>query len=196
MIVLKSGDSGNTAKIDKDNRLLVNAKSFFAEEIGSQNGRSFIWHSECHLAAAANGGLLAFVSTDQTDLVAVTRLYFDAHSLTNDIIIYQIKNPALVGGTDISLTGITNKHFGEGRTMTGALVTSDASADLTYTGGTNYHSFVISSKEKVHRDMRGTNILDNGDVLLWGWATLDGGNAVDGEKIAISANVYLIPTEE
>jgi hypothetical protein len=44
--------------------------------------------------------------------------------------------------------------------------------------------------------MRGTNILNNGDTILWGWATLDGGNAVDGEKIAISANLYIIPTEE
>ncbi|MEE8382220.1 MAG: hypothetical protein V3R78_10160 [Thermodesulfobacteriota bacterium] len=195
MIVLKSGLNGNVARVDDDNRLHTNSKSFFAEEVASQNGRAFIWHSECHLAAATSGGLLAFTSTDQTDITAISRIYIDAHSLTDDIIVYQVKNPTLIGGTDIGANGIVNKNFTQGRTMAGNLVTSDGSADLTYTGGTNYHSFIISSKEKVIRDMRGTNILGNGDVILWGWATLDGGNAVDGEKIALSVNTYLIPTE-
>jgi hypothetical protein len=196
MIVIKSGENGNTARVDDDNRLMTNTKSFFAEEIASQNGRAFIWHSECHLAAATTGGLMAYTSSDQTDLTVITRLYFDALALTDDIIIYQVKNPTLVGGTDISSTGIVNKNFNSGRSIQGTLKTSDGSANLTYTGGTNFHSFVISSGENIQRDMRGTNILNNGDTILWGWATLDGGNAVDGEKIAISANLYIIPTEE
>lgn len=195
-INIKSGSNGNVATVDDDNRLMTNAKSFFAEEVASQNGRAFIWHGECHLAAATDGALMAFTSSDQTDFTAVTRIYVDAHTLTDDIIIYQVKNPTLVGGTDISSTGIVNKNFSEGRTMAGTLKMSDGSADLTYTGGTNYHSFVISSKDNITRDMRGTNILGNGDVILWGWATLDGGNAIDGEKIALSINTYLIPTEQ
>ena len=174
---IKSGDSGKIATVDRDNRLLTSSKSFFAEEIGSQNGRSFIWHSECHLSAATSGGLLAFTSSDQSDLVAVTRIYVDAHLLTDDIIIYQVRNPIISGGTDISATGIINKNYGAGRSLVGTLKTSDGSADLTYINGSNYHSFVISSKEKIARDMRGTNILSNGDTILWGWATLDGGNA-------------------
>ena len=196
MIVIKSGKDGNVATVDDDNRLLTNTKSFFAEEIGSQNGRAFIWHAECHLAAATSGGLLAFTSSNQTDLSVITRLYFDAQVLSDNIIIYQVKNPTLVGGTDISSTGIINKNFGSGRSMQGTLKVSDGSADLTYTGGSSFHAFSLSSLESKDRDMRGTNILNNGNTILWGWKTADGGNAVDGEIISISANVYIIPTEE
>lgn len=195
-IVLKSGKDGNVAIVDDDNRLLTNTKSFFAEEIGSQNGRAFIWHGRCHLAAATSGGLMAFTSSDQTDLTVITRLYFDAHALSDNIIITQVKNPTLAGGTDISTTGIVNKNFASGRSMQGTLKISDSSADLTYTGGSEFHTFPLATLERESRDMRGTNIINNGNTILWGWETVDGGNAVDGEIISISANVYIIPTEE
>jgi len=196
MDIIKSGDSGYTAKVDSNSRLFVDSKSSFAEEVASYRGNSYIWHAQCHLAAATSGGLMAFTSTDQNYAYAITRLYFDAHSLSDDIIIHQVKNPVLVGGTDISTTGMINKNYDSGKTQLGTLKISDGSADLTYTGGTDYHAFVIQSKQGIQRNMNGTNILNNNDVICWGWETLDGANAVDGEIISLSINGYRIPVEE
>jgi len=193
---IKSGDSGYIAKVDANHRLFVDSKSFFSEEVAAQLGNAYIWHGVCHLAASTTGALMAFTSTDSEYAYAITRIYIDAQSLSDDIIIYQVKNPTLSGGTDVSTTGIVNKNYSSGRTQLGTLKISDGSADLTYTGGTDYHAFVLQSKASTQRNMLGTNILANGDVICWGWATLDGGNAVDGEKIAFSVNGYRIPVEE
>jgi len=193
---IKSGDSGNVAKVDSNNRLFVDSKSFFSEEVAAQRGNAYIWHGECHLKAGTSGALMGFTSSDPDYAYAITRIYIDAQTLTDDIIIYQVKDPTLASGTDISTTGIINKNFSSGNIQLGTLKISDGSADLTYTGGTNYHSFVIQSKGSTQRNMLGTNVLANGDVICWGWATLDGGNAVDGEKISLSVNGYRIPVEE
>jgi len=194
--IIKSGDSGNTAKVDSNSRLFVDSKSSFAEEVAAYRGNAYIWHAQCHLAAATSGGLMAFTSSDQNFAYAITRIYIDAHSLSDDIIVHQVKKPTLVSGTDISTTGIVNKDFSSGSTQQGTLKISDGSADLTYTGGTDYHAFVVQSKQSVHRSMNGTNIISNGDTILWGWETLDGANAVDGEIISLSINGYRIPVEE
>jgi hypothetical protein len=194
--IIKSGDSGYTAKVDSNNRLFVDSKSFFSEEIAAQLGNAYIWHAECHLAATATGAFMGFTSNDQNYDYAITRIYIDAQTLSNDIIIYQIKNPTLVGGSDITTTGIINKNYKSGKIQLGTLLVSNGVADLTYTDGINYHAFVISNKVSTQRNMLGTIIISNGDTICWGWATLDGGVAVDGEKIAFSVNGYRIPIEE
>jgi len=193
---IKSGDSGYIAKVDSNNRLFVDSKSFYSEEIAAQLGNAYIWHGVCHLAATTTGGFMAFTSSDSDYAYAITRIYIDAQTLSDDIIIYQVKDPTISGGTDISTTGIVNKNFESGKTQQGTLIISDGSADMTYTGGTNYHAFVIQSKVSTQRNMLGTNIISNGDTICWGWATLDGGSAVNGEKIAFSVNGYRIPVEE
>jgi len=194
--VIKSGNSGYVAKVDSNNRLFVDSKSFFSEEVAAQLGNAYIWHGECHLKAAASGALMGFTSSDQEYAYAITRIYIDAHSLSDDIIIYQVKKPTLSGGTDISSTGIINKNFASGKSQLGTLLISDGSADLTYTGGANYHSFVVQSLQSTQRNMQGTNIIANNNTICWGWATVDGGSAIDGEKIALSVNGYRIPVEE
>jgi len=196
METIKSGDSGYVAKVDSNKRLFVDSKSSFAEEVAAYRGNAYIWHAQCHLAAATSGGLMAFTSTDPNFAYAITRLYFDAHSLSDDIIIHQVKDPTLSGGTDISSTGKINKNFSSGKTQLGTLVISDGSADLTYTGGTDYHAFVLQNKQCIQRSMNGTNVISNNDVICWGWETLDGANAVDGEIISLSINGYRIPVEE
>lgn len=193
---IKSGDSGYIAKVDSNNRLYVDSKSFFGEEVGAKEGDAYIWHGQCHLAAATSGGLMSFTSADQTFAYAITRIYIDCHTLSDDIIIHQVKNPTLTGGTDISTTGIINKNFQSGKTQQGTLKISDGSANLTYSGGTDYHAFVVQTLKSYQRNMQGTNILKNGDSILLGWETVDGANAVDGEIISISINGYRIPVTE
>ena len=45
------------AQVTKQNRLAVDSKSRPSEEVEAQDAKSFILHGECHLAAAASGGL-------------------------------------------------------------------------------------------------------------------------------------------
>jgi len=188
--------NGYKAKVDDNKRLYVDSKSSFAEEVAAQQGNAFVFSGQCHLKAGASGGFLAITNDDGDKLIAVSRIYIDAHSLSDDLIVYQVKNPVPAGGTDISSTGITNKNFASARVLTATLVISDGSADMTYTGGTIYHAFPVKSLTSYQRDMKGTNILDRDDVLVFGWATVDGGPAVDGEIVSFSVNCYTLPVTE
>lgn len=192
--VIKSGDSGYKAKVNSDNRILVHSESLFSEEVKAHGGSAFIFHAECHTAAAASGGLMYFTNNDVDRHFHVSRIYFDAHSLSQSIIIKQIKNPAtLVGGSNITTNtsyGVINKNFLRSDQAQATLVVSDAAADMTYSGGKAYHSFPIKTMSSVQRDMKGTNVITSTKTILWGWETLDGSNAVDGEKISLSVNGY------
>lgn len=189
--VIKSGSSGNILIINNEGQLLGRVRSASSEEHRSDGGQSFILSAECHLSASINGGLMAFKNTDPSDHVHITRLYFDSLTANDDIIIYQVKNPTISNGTNVSTTNIINKNFENNRTLSGVLTVSDASSDLTYTGGSKYHSFVLEAKKSRMRDMMGTNVLGNNNMVLFGWATLDGANAVDGDKISISLNCFV-----
>ena len=59
-----------------------------------------------------------------------------------------------------------------------------------------YHAFPVASLTPLQRDMKGTNILGQDDIFLFGWSTVDGGNAVNGEVVSFSVNLYEVPTEE
>jgi len=199
---IKDGSSGNIAKVDSAGRLWTNAKSNAAEEVASHNGNAYIFHGECHLAAATSGGLMYYKHTSQDKHLHITRLYFDAQTLSNDILIYQVKNPTTVSnGKDVSSTGIINKNFSSGQAINGTLKISEGSDDITYTGGTNYHAFVLSSKQSTQRNMLGTNVLKNNDEILWGWTTLGGGTSGNGvaatntDIISLSMNFYIRPVE-
>ncbi len=188
--------SGLLAKVESGNRLKVASKMFFAEEIAAQNDRAFIFHGRCHLKAGTNGGFLAIKNIDTDNKIAITRIYIDSHSLTDDLIIEQIKNPVISGGNDISSTGIVNKNYTSSRGMQAQLIISDSSSDMTFTGGSPYHAFPVQSLKQYQRDMKGTNLLGQNDIFLFGWETVDGGNAVDGEIVSFSVNVYQIPVLE
>lgn len=189
--VLKSGRSGYTATVNSNERLLTSSEGHDVEGVRAHTGDAFVMYGMCHLAAATSGGFLYFTNTDSTHHIHITRILIDAHSLSDNIIIHQVKNPDTVtGGTDVSTTNLVNKNFGSGTTTDGTLVMSDGSSDMTYTGGTRYHSLPIGSLQSKPRDMRGTNIVTNAKTILWGWETVDGGNAVDGEIISFSVNYY------
>ncbi len=195
-LIIEDGTGhGYQVGVTKENQMLVQAEQVFSEEKKAQQGDSYILHGVCHLSASTNGGLLYFTNTSSDSNVAITRIYFDAHSLYDDIIITQIKNPAtVVNGTDITATGIVNKNYTSGNELEGTLVISDGSSDMTFTDGSQYHSFVLQSLSGIQRDMRGTNILGLNDTIVFGWATVDGANAVDAEEIALSVNLYEFST--
>jgi hypothetical protein len=188
--------SGLLAKVEAGNRLKVASKTSFAEEIAAQNDRAFIFHGRCHLSANSSGGFMAIKNTSADVKIAISRIYIDAHSLTDDIIVEQVKNPTISGGTNISSTGIINKNYASSRAMTATLTISDVSSDMTFTGGSPYHAFPVQSLQQYGRDMKGTNLLGQNDILVFGWETVDGENAVDGEIISFSVNVYEIPVVE
>jgi hypothetical protein len=139
---------------------------------------------------------MAIKNTSADVKIAISRIYIDSHSLSDNLIVEQIKNPIISGGTNISSTGIINKNYASSREMTSILTVSDGSADLTFTGGKVYHAFPVQSLQQYGRDMKGTNLLGQNDMLVFGWETVDGGNAVDGEIVAFSVNVYEIPVVE
>lgn len=195
-IIRDGTGSGLMAKVEEGNRLKVASKTSFAEEIAAQNDRAFIFHARCHLKAGTNGGFFAIKNTSPDQKIAISRIYIDAHSLTDDIIVEQIQNPTTSGGTDISSTGIVNKNYTSARQMSAQLIISDGSADMTFTGGSPYHAFPVQSLKQYSRDMKGTNLLGQNDIFLFGWETVDGGNAVDGEVISFSVNCYEVPVVE
>ena len=188
--------SGLLAKVETGNRLKVASKTSFAEEISAQNDRAFIFHGRCHLSANSSGAFMAIKNTSADVKIAISRIYIDAHNLTDSLIVEQVKNPTIFGGTNISATGIINKNYASNRAMTATLTVSDSSADMTFTGGSPYHAFPVESLKQYPRDMKGTNLLGQNDMLLFGWETVDGGNAVDGEIVSFSVNVYEIPVVE
>jgi hypothetical protein len=188
--------SGLLAKVEAGNRLKVASKTSFAEEIAAQNDRAFIFHGRCHLSANSSGAFMAIKNTSADVKIAITRIYIDSHSLSDNLIVEQIKNPTITGGTDISSTGIINKNFASSREMTALLTISDINSDMTFTGGNPYHAFSVESLKQYPRDMKGTNLLGQNDTLVFGWETVDGGNAIDGEVVSFSVNVYELPVVE
>ena len=184
------------AGVDNFGHLLGTSVGLEAEGFYALSGQAFIIHAECHLSASAAGGFLS-IKIDESDRVfVITRIFADAHTLTTPLAILQVKEPATTtGGTGISTStsvGITNKNYTKGTVLSATITQSDGSSDLTYTGGQTYHSFPLASGETQSRDMKSTNILGKNDTILFGWKTLSGGNATNGEIVSISVNGYLV----
>lgn len=192
-MIIDGRGRGNIAHVDNSNRLLVLSTSLFAEEHHARMGHSFIAHGECHTAAAATGGLLAITNNSSVFDVIITRIYIDPFTITpTDLIVTQVKNPTISSGTDITTTGIINKNYSSNIPFDGTLTVSDASADLTLSGGTQYHAFPIGTMvSPTARDMKGTNIVTQDQTIAWGFKTVGGGDATDGEIISISVNFYI-----
>ena len=187
--VIKDGTgTNNLAKVDSNNRLTTLAVTVEAEQNAAHVGRAFILHARTHTSVASSGGLLYFKNTSDDREFHVTRIYIDAHALSASLIITQFINPTAVSGTDVSSTGIVQKNFSSTVSADGQLIISDASADLTFTGGTEYHAFNIDSKDSRVRDMRLSNVIGPGDTFGLGFETYTG-NAVDAEIISFSINL-------
>ncbi len=186
------------AEVNEAFRLLVESQSRPTVEVLSESGDSYAIHAECHTAATAAGGLLA-ITNDSNDFdVFIERIYFDGQVITpTDLLVLQVKEPATItGGTDItgSLTvGVTQKNYGSGKNLSSVLTVlqSDGASDITYTGGQQYHAFGIKTMESKLRDMRGTNIITAGKSILWGYKTVGGGAATDGEKVSLTVNITI-----
>jgi hypothetical protein len=190
MILDDGTGSGNKAKVDDDKRLLVYAKTEPVEAVASEEGNSFIIHAECHTAASAGGGLL-YVMNNETDYdLDITRIFIDGHTITpTDLICMQIFDATISNGTDVSSTAIINKNRGSANSFNLTVKISDGSSDMTYTGGTKYHSYPIKTMVSNFRDMAGTNIIPRNKSILFAFKRVSGGNATDGEIISISMNI-------
>jgi len=190
-MVLEDGTgTNNAAKVNESNQLEVVSESLVSENAAAQRGESFIIHFECHLAAANSGALMSITNNDQNYDLEVTRIYIDPHTLTpSDLIITQVFDPTLVNGTDISSSAVVQKNRSDNSQFNLTVKASDSSSDLTYTGGTQYHSFPADSRKSSQRNMNGTNILSKNKTIMWGYKTEGGGVATDGEVISLSVNI-------
>lgn len=182
--------NSDLAKVDNNNRLHTLANVIGSELAASKVGLSFIAHGRCHLAAAASGAFCAIQNTSTTHDLYITRIYLDGHTLTDDIVITQSKNPTVSSG---SVVTIVNKDFGEAKLAEATFTISNSSADLTLTGGTDYHAFVIRTLSSEMRDMRASNLLKQDDIIGWKWETIDAGSAVNAEIISFSINMFFSP---
>jgi hypothetical protein len=179
-----------SGRINKSGQLYVYSESIPSEGAQSERGNSFILHGECHLSANSSGGLMTFTNLEQEYDVEITRIYIDPHTITNtDLIITQVFDAVVSNGADISSTGIVQKNRGSGNVLKASLVISDASSDLTYTGGTQYHAFPVKSMTGLQRNMNSTNILSTNKSITWGFKTVSGSDAVDGQIVSFSVNV-------
>jgi len=189
-IKIKDGTgTGNRAKVNEKGQLSVISESLTSEGAQAQAGNAFILHAECHTAAAASGGLLQ-ITNDNGEDIEITRIYIDAYTITpTDLIITQVYDATGTAGTDISSTGIIQKNRGSAEMLAATLVVSDGSSDLTYTGGTQYHAFPVKTMTSQQRSMSGTNIIPKGKSILFGFKTVSGGNATNGEIISLTINL-------
>jgi len=178
---------GRLAAVTPDNALRV--ESTTGEERAVFDGHAFTLSAECHLAAAVSGGLMVFTNTSKIFDVFITRIFFDAHVLTTNIFVKEVFDAVISNGTDISITGIINKHRGSGFTVDGDLIISDGASDMTFTGGVQIASFPLLTLTSSLRDTRAIRLPNNTSLLL-GWEAVSG-SATDGEIISISANGFV-----
>ena len=181
---------GFSAKVDDNNRLHVRSTILESEAAAAANGDAFILHAQCHVAAAATGAFMYFKNTSSTHNVILTRMFFDAQTLSDDLIITQQFDPTPTSGS--SATAV-NKNRGSGNSLTGTFTISDGSADLTLASGTDYHAFILQTLQREQRFMRSTNILTPNTAWGIGWATLDAGAGVNAEIVGLSINLYREP---
>jgi len=189
---IEDPENGNVAAVDKNGHLQADAVTSVAEEGKATEGKAFIVHGECHTANASSGGFISIKNTSSTEDIYMTQIYIDAHSLTNPVIVTQWKNPTVSSGTDVSSTAMVNKNFGSVNTVDVEIKQSDASSDMTLSGGERFYSFALSSLENKQRNMQGTNVITPGKTWALGWK-MESGNAVDGEVVSFSINIYTRP---
>jgi len=190
-----SGGPGYGAKVDSKNNLWTRAVSIPAEEDHAVDGDSYIAHGECHTAAATGGGLMSLKNNYPNKEVVITRIYIDSHTITpTDLVMVQVFEPATTtSGTDITSTGIVQKHLGKQNAAKDnlTLTISDGSANLTYTGGTKYHAPPLPTMTSQTREMKGTNVITPNKTILWGFKRAGGGSATDAEIVSLSVNFIL-----
>jgi hypothetical protein len=191
MNTIKDGTgSGNLAKVDDKNRLYTYSVTEPTEQVEAENGLSFIIHKECHTAASTGGGLLYIKNNDSDYDMVITRIFIDSHTITSeDLICVQVFDATISNGTDISTTALINKNRGSSKTFDLTVKCSDSSSDITYTGGTQYHSYPIKTMTQYFRDMAGTIVIPAGKSILFGFKRVGGGSATDGQIISFSVNI-------
>jgi hypothetical protein len=189
--ILKDGEgSGRSAGVTSSGKLKTYSTTEPVEQSLAEDGLSFIIHAECHTAASTGGGLLHITNNDNDYDMIITRIFIDGHTITpTDLICMQIFDANISAGTDVTSTAIVNKNRGNTGLFDLTVKVSDGSSDITYTGGTKYHSFPIKTMTSNFRDMAGTNIIPAGKSVLWAFKRVGGGSATDGEIISFSVNV-------
>lgn len=191
MDIIEDGKgSGYKAEVNSANQLAVKSESIPSEGFQATNGNSFIIHGECQTAATASGGLMTITNNDTANDMTITRIYVDPHTITpTDLIITQTFDAVISNGTDISSTAIVQKNRGLANTFDLSVVVSDASSDMTFTSGTQYHAFPIKTMTGQQRNMNETNVIPAGKSITFGYKTISGGLATDGEVVSFSVNI-------
>lgn len=185
-----TGNGGYKVRVNKYSQLSVISEEVPSEGAQSSLGNSFIVHAECHTSAASSGGFLYIKNNEPNIYVEITKIYIDPHTITpTNLIITQWFDPTPVGGTDLSSSAVIQKNRGSGSTLNLSVLASTSSGDVTFTGGTRYYSFPVRSMISTERNMNSTNQLVVNKAIGWGWKTVSGANAVDGEIISFSVNL-------
>lgn len=189
-IILNDGTgTGNKAKV-KNNRVLVDSRSEAAEETAAVFGDAFIISARCRTAAATSGVFMSIRNNDPDFDMHVTRIYIYPQTLTDaDLLCTQVFDAEITGGTDASATAIVNKNRGSSKPFDLTVIVSDASADATYTGGTEYHCIPLNSRQTSSRSMNGTNVITSGKSINFCWELEDGSAAVDNQIVYFAVNV-------
>jgi len=180
-----------------DGTALVESTSHTSEEARGHDGDSYIFHCVSRTAAAAAGGFLHISNTSAVDSIVVGRIYVDPQTLTDaDLLCTQWTGiTSISGGTDITSTGVVQKNSARVNALKTSGVTltcSDASSDMTFTGGTKFHEFPLVSRTPAFRDMKSTNVIGPGRTWGLGWKLEDGSNAVDNQIVSFGVNCYLL----
>lgn len=188
--ILQDGfGTGAKAKI-REGRLFVDSRSEPSEGVAADSGNSFVISAECRTAGATSGLFMSIKNNDPAFDFKVTRIYIYPQTLTDaDLLCTQVFDSTVTGGSDVSSTAIVNKNRGSSNVIDLTVIASDASADATYTGGTEYHKLPLNSRTTSSRNMNGTNILSAGKSINFGWELEDGSTAVDDQIVYFAVNI-------
>jgi len=185
--------NGNRAEVNEFNQISCISESLSSEGINARRGGAFIIHAKCHTSAASSGAFINIVNNTQGYDMEISRIYIDPHTITpTNLIITQVMGATISNGTDVSSTAVIQKNGGEADVFDLGVTISDSASDMTYTGGIEYHSFPIKTMTSTQRNMSQTNIIPKGKSILFGWETVDGSNATDGEIVSFSINIVKV----
>jgi hypothetical protein len=190
---IESADGKSKLILTSDGKMRSLSVIVDAEAAAAHTGQAWIIHGRCNLAAAASGGLALLHFHTAGYHFHITRIFFDAHTLSKDIIVSQLKSPTRSGGgSEIGSTAFVNKNWASTNTFNGHFYVSTSGSQIAYSSeGTPYHAFPLKSLSSTMRDMRGTNQLSQLSYIGWKWETADGTNAATTDVVSISINGYL-----
>ena len=162
-VKIKSGNSGEVAKVDIHKRLHVDAITFGRSEQEVEIGNGYNSNTgTLSLTTASKSGVFYFKNSEDFDVVLTNMFYILGNSNSNgDTLVTVLRNPTL--GTVITdavaaeMSGV-NRNFGSSFTLNSESVSYKGGEGKTFTDGAKVIESIVQSGKRT--------VLNVGDIVL------------------------------